>query len=294
MKDTRTPVEKEKKTPPEEDGPDDELEADNKKKTATKEQTTKRETETQQSSESKPDIAEEKKDDKGDAADNNDDDDDDEPNIHIDEETFRAWQNAYEAAERGAMEEQARSSMECCTLTIKIMLLCLVVAKVEKNFDNDDPDNVGFNTFWIIFPFLLFFGCVFCCCSCVIYGAAPGDAADLYEVSEHDAENPQATSDNDNNVLIPEPPSVDESNLGASVTEASITGESASGIFPGISSAETSNTTEASAAAASGSTASGSIFSGLSSAEESAANETQESSNPKILDTMASSMEDLD
>jgi hypothetical protein len=234
MKDTTTPAETKNTTPaetkntttPKEDRSDDEVEADTKKKKTTKEQTTKRETETQQpSEESKPEAPEEKKDDNSDAEskDKDDDDEPDEPNIHIDEETFKAWQNAYEAAEQGAMEEQAKSSMECCTLSIKIMLLCLVVAKVEKNFDKDDPENVGFNTFWIIFPFLLFFGCVFCCCSCAIYGASPGDAADLHEVPDDDLENPPATADEDtNNVMISEPPSGDESaveiSLGASTT----------------------------------------------------------------------------
>ena len=134
-----------------------------------------------------------------DAGDNGDDDDDDDDadNIRVDEETFRAWQNAYEEAERGAMEQQAKSAWECCSLSIKLMLLLLVVAKIQKNYDNDDPDDVGFNTFWILFPFFLFFGVVCCCCTLAIYCAVPGDADDLY--GDEDVVGPTSNENDDYN-----------------------------------------------------------------------------------------------
>lgn len=133
-------------------------------------------------------------------------DDDGRPNINIDEETFRAWQNAYEAAEEGAMEQQMKSVLECCSLSVKLGLICMVVAKVEQNFDSVDAEDTGFNTFWIIFPFLLFFGCAFCCCSCTIYSAKPGDAADLYggvsTEDGNDVENP-ATASIEETIIFP-------------------------------------------------------------------------------------------
>mmetsp|Transcript_35376 Transcript_35376/g.85614 ORF Transcript_35376/g.85614 Transcript_35376/m.85614 type:complete len:703 (-) Transcript_35376:107-2215(-) len=104
---------------------------------------------------------------------------DDADYIHVDEETFRAWQSAYEHAEETAMQEQARACTECCNITVQLLILCLIVAKIEKNWNNLDPNDTGFNTFWILFPVFLSFGLVCCCCACLIYGAAPGDAADL-------------------------------------------------------------------------------------------------------------------
>jgi hypothetical protein len=70
------------------------------------------------------------------------------------------------------MQEQAKACTECCNLTAQLTILCLVVAKIEKNYDNFDPQDTGFNTFWILFPFFMFFGLLCCCCALVIYGAA--------------------------------------------------------------------------------------------------------------------------
>jgi hypothetical protein len=241
--------------------------------------------------ETKQTAAEEEKSvDKTDSAKSDDDKkgegEDDDP-IGIDQDTFHAWQNAYEEAERGAMEQQAKSSMECCNLSVQIMLLCLVVAKIEAGYpyDDEDPTDVGFNTFWIIFPFFLFFGVVICCCACLIYGAAPGDPADLYGGSpapegETNVENPSASAD----VLVMEPPSMDES-AAETTTDASTAGV---------------GTTEASAAgvSAADSTTLGSLGTTTvaddsvstmlhQDASTSIADETQESENPN-------SIEDLD
>jgi hypothetical protein len=85
---------------------------------------------------------------------------DEKQKIHIDEETFHAWQNAYEQAEQDAMQEQAKASSECCSLSLQLILLCLVVAKIEQSYFSDDPNDVGFSMFWILFPFFLFFGII--------------------------------------------------------------------------------------------------------------------------------------
>ena len=101
--------------------------------------------------------------------------------IHIDEETYRAWQNAYEEAENGAVEEQAKASAEWCCLTVQLMVLIMVVAKIDQGYweNDDDSSDHGFNAFWILFPFFLFFGLVLCCCACLIYSAEPGTASDF-------------------------------------------------------------------------------------------------------------------
>jgi hypothetical protein len=110
-------------------------------------------------------------------------------NIHIDEETFHAWQSAYEQAEENAMQEQAKASSECCNLTLQLILLCLIVAKVEKAYDSDDPSDSGFNMFWILAPFFIFFGIICCCCTLLIYGATPGNLADLPDTVDNEADN---------------------------------------------------------------------------------------------------------
>jgi hypothetical protein len=113
--------------------------------------------------------------------------------IHIDEDTFRAWQNAYAEAEESAMQEQAKASSECFILSIQLVILCLIVGKVDQSYGSEYPNDVGFSAFWILFPFFLFFGIICCCCTLLIYGAAPGSAEDLNETPAEnvlDTENP--------------------------------------------------------------------------------------------------------
>ncbi|KAG7354308.1 molecular chaperone DnaJ [Nitzschia inconspicua] len=138
--------------------------------------------------------------------------DDEGNNIHIDEETFRAWQNAYAEAEESAMQEQAKASSECCNLSLQLILLCLVVAKVQQSYESNDPNNVGFSTFWILFPFFLFFGIVFCCCSLLIYGASPGSLDDLNETPEEDkaGDDPENRPSSENPPPIALPPTANE------------------------------------------------------------------------------------
>jgi hypothetical protein len=114
---------------------------------------------------------------------------DSDENIHIDEETFRAWQNAYVEAEKSAMEAQAKAATDCCILTFQLILLCLIVSKIERNYDDIDPDDVGFNVFWILSPLFFVFGCIGCCCACLIYGASSGISADLNGADQDASEN---------------------------------------------------------------------------------------------------------
>ena len=102
--------------------------------------------------------------------DEKDGEDQEEP-VGLDEETFRAFQSAYAEAEENAMQEQAKASTNCCGTCFQLLILCLVVAKLDKSYESDDPDDVGFNTFWILFPLLLIFGLGCCLCACLIYGA---------------------------------------------------------------------------------------------------------------------------
>ena len=126
----------------------------------------------------------------------------DEDYIHIDEETFRAWQTAYAEAEQGAMEEQAKASTNCCVICFQLLIIVLIVAKLEKNYGNENPNDVGFNTFWILFPFLLFFGLICCICTCLIYGASP------IPDTEEDGQgmDPQEETDEENPTPPPPPP----------------------------------------------------------------------------------------
>lgn len=129
-------------------------------------------------------------------------------NIHIDEETFRAWQNAYAEAEESAMQEQAKASSECLNITLQLILLCLVVAKIDQSYGSEVPNDIGFSSFWILFPFFLFFGLICCCCTLLIYGAAPGSADDLHdavpdEANENDPENSNASGSTSPIVVVP-------------------------------------------------------------------------------------------
>ena len=134
---------------------------------------------------------ERKKEEKKEGSENDENDDDDDSNVKFDEDTYRAFQSAYAEAEQDAMQAQAKASANCCSVCFQLILICLVVAKLEKSYQNDDPDNVGFNTFWIIFPFFLFFGCICCTCACLVYGAGPEEKNEPDEGDgEADEENP--------------------------------------------------------------------------------------------------------
>lgn len=141
---------------------------------------------------------------------------DSDDDIHIDEETFKAWQSAYVEAEKSAMEAQAKAGTDCCLLIFQLIFLCLIIAKIEKNYDDIDPDDVGFNVFWILSPLFFVFGCIGVCCACVIYGASPGSADDLNDamqngsgdVSEqvYNFEDPENGTSSNHAPIISEPP----------------------------------------------------------------------------------------
>ena len=75
--------------------------------------------------------------------------------------------------------------------------MCLIVAKIEKSYMRDDPNDVGFDMFVILIPFFVIFGVLCCCCTLLIYGAAPGSASDLHDAApdEPDPENPPVQSE---------------------------------------------------------------------------------------------------
>jgi hypothetical protein len=134
-------------------------------------------------------------------------------NIDIDEETFRAWQNAYAEVEESAMQEQAKASSECCNLSIQLIILCLIVGKVSSSYRSEDPSDVGFSAFWILFPFFLFFGVICCCCTLLIYGAESGSTEDLNETpgeNVNDTENPPSSDSTQQPTLVSPPIDEDE------------------------------------------------------------------------------------
>jgi hypothetical protein len=141
-------------------------------------------------------------------------DDDDDDGIELEEDSYFAFQDAYREAEKDAKNEKAQSCSESVGLIIQIILLCLVVAKIDKNFDNVDPDDVGFNVFWILFPFFLFFGLTLCCCAILIFGAAPDQPEGETDQAEHDPESPPINNENDENEvgvsIVPASPSEEE------------------------------------------------------------------------------------
>lgn len=106
------------------------------------------------------------------------DDDDDNISIHIDQETYRAYQSAYAAAEQNVMEDRVKAGQDSCLAIIKITMVCLLVAKLEQAYEavetreeegDDVPVDIGFNTLWLIFPLFLVVGFMIFCCACLIY-----------------------------------------------------------------------------------------------------------------------------
>jgi hypothetical protein len=123
---------------------------------------------------------------------NNDDDNvsTDEPEIEFDEETYRAWQSAQAKEDDSIMQERAKAQSTCCSATLQLIMVVLIVVKLEEDYENlDDADaEEGFNAFWILSPVFFITGVLLCCCSCLIYGIGapkPGDE-DLFEVNSED------------------------------------------------------------------------------------------------------------
>lgn len=120
----------------------------------------------------------------GEGAKEGDDDDDDNISIHIDPETYRAYQSAYAMAEQNVMEDRVKAGQDSCLAIMKITMVCLLVAKLEQAYEavetreeegDDVPVDIGFNTLWLIFPLFLVVGFMIFCCACLIYGAPDPD-----------------------------------------------------------------------------------------------------------------------
>lgn len=112
--------------------------------------------------------------------DNNKKDGDGDEKIHIDEETYKAYQSAYAAAEENAMEDQIKAGQNNCAAIFALTMICLLIAKLEQATEaederdekGDDADvDVGFNTLWLLFPLFLIAGFILFCCACLIYSA---------------------------------------------------------------------------------------------------------------------------
>lgn len=119
----------------------------------------------------------------------NDVEDNDDEEIHLDQDTYDAFQSAYQEAEKTTQQERAQSCTESCLLIFQIVIVSLVVAKIQKNYDSVDPNDVGFNVFWILFPFFLIFGLTLCCCAILIFGSAPEPPEGELDEDSNDLEN---------------------------------------------------------------------------------------------------------
>jgi len=111
--------------------------------------------------------------------------DEDDPNIRIDEETFYAWRRAQEESETSTLERQAKAQSSCCWASFQLIIVCLIVGKLEQDFDSDDLDP-GYNAFWILFPIFLVMGVLLCCCCCLVYGAGPTGFDDMVDRAGHE------------------------------------------------------------------------------------------------------------
>ena len=81
-------------------------------------------------------------------------------------EEFERWQSVYEHTEVRSLQ----SPFIPCQILFHVMIVCLIVAKLEQDYGNDDPQNPGFNAFFIILiPFS--FGLIVCCVA-IIFGCA--------------------------------------------------------------------------------------------------------------------------
>jgi hypothetical protein len=126
------------------------------------------------------------------------------PGIDFDEEAFRAWQSAHAKAREDASEQHGRAQGDCMTASVQLIILCLMVAKLEAEVDNDENDDDGFNAFWILFlPFLLT-GCALCCCSFLIYGAGAATGLDdLVERAKHKTDEETTPATEASPIIIP-------------------------------------------------------------------------------------------
>mmetsp|Transcript_20731 Transcript_20731/g.43969 ORF Transcript_20731/g.43969 Transcript_20731/m.43969 type:complete len:608 (-) Transcript_20731:1995-3818(-) len=131
----------------------------------------------------------------------------------FDEGTYHDFESAYAQAENDSKQERAKSCSESCSIIFQLIILCLVVAKIEKSYEYlyGYDDDTGFNVFWILFPFFLIFGCVGCCCALLIFGSTADSLGDETD------DNNDNDDDNDNENVVgsqydPENPPANYSN----------------------------------------------------------------------------------
>ena len=135
--------------------------------------------------------------------------DEGEPEIEFNEETFHEWYSAHRQAEQSAMEARAKAQSACCWFCFQLVILCLIIGKLDQDYDNTD-DDAGYNAFWILFPVFAVMGMVLCCCSCLIYGAGASTLEGLAEQNkQHDDANPtegaaSAGESNANPIIAPQ------------------------------------------------------------------------------------------
>jgi hypothetical protein len=91
----------------------------------------------------------------------------------MDEETFRRYQQYFQERDREAAEQKAQALVGCCSICFEMIVLCLLVAKLEYDYnayvlDGDQNDTGGFNAIWVLFPILFLSGCVLLLCTTCI------------------------------------------------------------------------------------------------------------------------------
>lgn len=123
----------------------------------------------------------------------------------IDEETYRAWQSAYAKAEESAMDKQAKAQSTCCFVSFQLIMVCLVVGKLDEDYEADGQ--IGYNSFWILFPVFFIAGLILFCCSYVIYRAGSEDIDESSKPSDESVSG-------DNKVVHVPPPPIGESSTG--------------------------------------------------------------------------------
>lgn len=102
--------------------------------------------------------------------------DDDE--FHFDQDFFREWEEARQEAEASVMEAHAKAQANCCAVLWQFTLICLIVGKLQQDYQRPPDEPPGYNAFWVLFPIFLVFGCVFGACACFVYGAGENEGFD--------------------------------------------------------------------------------------------------------------------
>jgi DnaJ domain len=119
----------------------------------------------------------------------------------IDEEAFRRFQHHVQESEREAMEQKAKALAGCCNICFQMTILCLLVAKLEHDYNVfvvDENDGAipsdGFNAMWVLFPVFLLSGCVLLCCTCCICVQGKDESNPPVQSTKNNMESEEATS----------------------------------------------------------------------------------------------------